>query len=110
MKKMRLELLLLAFVVVFSACGAEDDPCKDNGTGYLVAVNFTDGIDAEAMKIYIDKEYIGEVAPGGETAPISKPAGKEYEIQGKALSGANYFKTVKLEQCEEVAVRLGLKE
>ena len=31
-----------------------------------------------AVKIYIDGEYIGEVPPGGESTRISKPAGKEF--------------------------------
>lgn len=110
-KKFHWGIYLLAIVAIsFGACGVEEDPCTDENTGYIVAINSTEGIEAEAMKIYVDGEYIGEVPPGGESARISKPAGKIYEVKGQTTSGARQIKDINLEKCEEVGVRLLYKE
>lgn len=85
-------------------------PCENENIGYIVAINSTKGINAEAMKIYIDGEFIGEIPPGGESAKVMKPAGKVYEVKGVTTSGTVQIKDVDLVKCEEVGVRLLYKE
>jgi hypothetical protein len=109
-RKFYWSIYVLALVVSFSSCAVEEDPCEEENTGYIVGINSTKGIEAEAMKIYIDGEYIGEVAPGGESARIAKPAGKVYEVKGKTISGATQIKDIELGKCDEVGVRLLYKE
>lgn len=86
------------------------DLCEALNTGYIVAINSTDGLEAEAMKIYIDGKYIGEIPPGGESVGVMKPAGKVYEVKGITASGARQIKDIDLAKCEEVGVRLLYKE
>lgn len=87
-----------------------EDPCEEENTGYIVAMNSTEGIDAETMKIYIDREYIGEIPPGGESERVMLPAGKVYEVTGITPSGAVQIKDINLVKCEELGVRLLYKE
>lgn len=110
-KKFHWGIYLLAIIAIsFGACGVEADPCEEENTGYIVALNSTEGIEGESMKIYVDGEYIGEVPPGGESARIAKPAGKNYEVKGTTPSGATQIKDINLAKCEEVGVRLLYKE
>ena len=105
-RKWQWNLYAFAFAVIFSACAVEEDPCVNENTGYIVAVNMTQGIEAEGMKVYIDGQYKGDVPPGGESPRIALPAGKTYEVQGKTQSGAVQIKDIELGKCEEVGVRL----
>ena len=88
----------------------EEDPCEEENTAYIVAINSTKGINAETIKCYINGEYIGEIPPGGESPRIMLPAGKVYEVIGKTPSGAVQIKDIDLAKCEEVGVRLLYKE
>lgn len=106
MKLLKWSVFLIT-ISLFIACTPEEDPCDTNNSGYIVVRNGLSGIDAEAMDIEINNEYIGNIAPGGETQAVERPSGGTYEIKGSTTSGAVYFESHTVEQCFEDVITLG---
>lgn len=84
-----------------------EDACERLNEGFIVVLNGMTGIDAEAFRIEIDGDYVGDVAPGSESIPEPRPAGGTYEIKATTASGATFFKTITVDKCIEDVVKLG---
>mgnify|MGYP000091353601 CR=1 FL=1 len=85
-----------------------EDACERRNEGFIVILNGMSGIDAAELRIEIDGDYVGNVAPGAESIPEPRPAGGTYEIKATSVgSGATFFKKITVDKCIEDVVKMG---
>ncbi len=105
-------LVLVAGLFFLTSCGQQMHPFAANVQplegSFIIIQNNTQGIDAVDMAVYINGQYVQNLAPGASTVAIPMLPNQTYDVAGKSTDGIKMFpKSIDLAANEEVVVLLG---
>ena len=86
---------VVAGLFFLTSCGQQMHPFAANvqplDGSYIIIQNNTQGIDGVDMAVYINGQYVQNLAPGAATVAIPMMPNQTYEVTGKSTDGIKLF-------------------
>ena len=113
MKNQKVSLFVFVLgLFLLTSCGQQMHPFSANVQplegSYIIIQNSTDGIYASDMRVFINGQYVQNLAPGASTVSIPMLPNQTYSVEGQSSDGIKLWpKSIDLAKGEEVVVMLG---